>query len=170
VKIYDIFKKTKTQELNVTKREYILMHNESMGVGNSTNVLDSSRSQSAFENINIEHVDFPYLIDRYLDYDEIVQSFIFKNRQYNFPDTYEKGVAHTTTLDRPESNIFLSRQFGTSRGSFITSSITGTSGAYRLNSGLQGPTTFARSSDSSKEESEHELNKSSDSNLIINTK
>lgn len=128
VKIYDIFKKIQTQELTVTKREYILMHNESMGVGNSnSHVLDSNRSQSAFESINIEHVDFSYLIDRYLDYDEIVQSFIFKNRQHTFPENFEKGVAHTATLDRPDSNIFLSRQFGTSRGSFITSSITGTS-------------------------------------------
>lgn len=148
--IFDLFKKTFTQELNVSKREYILMMDESMGMNTVVpSYLDSSRSASAFQDLNIDQVDFNYLIDKYLDYDDIVLSFIFNNRQKDIGNPYGKEMVHTATLERPDSNAFLSRQFGTSRGSFITETITGNSEAFRMNSGVLGATTFARSSDTS---------------------
>lgn len=136
----------------------MLMMDESMGMNSVLpSYLDSSRSASAFKNINIDQVDFNYLIDKHLNYDEIVQCFIFNNRQRDSPNPYGKDMVHTATLDQPaDSNVFLSRQFGTSRGSFITESVTGTSLAYRLTSGVLGPTTFARSSDTDKSVSEEE--------------
>ena len=94
------------------------------------------------------------MIDKYLDYDDIVQSFIFNNRRKEFTNPYGKEKVHTESLDKPDSNGFLSGQFGTSRGSFITETITGNSLNYRLTSGILGPNTFAMSSDSSKSKSE----------------
>ena len=41
--------------------------------------LDSSRSNSAFISYNIDQIDFNYLFDNHLDYDDIVQCFIFNN-------------------------------------------------------------------------------------------
>lgn len=57
---------------------------------------------------------------------------------------------YTLTLDRLDSNALLSHQFGTSRGSFLTESVTGgISVAMRQKSGMIHPSTFVRSSDSS---------------------
>jgi len=52
------------------------------------------------------------------------------------------------TLDKPNLNpALIDQRFGTSRGSFITSSITGNSGI-KWPSEMFGPTTFEKSSDS----------------------
>lgn len=157
VLVYDVLKKAINQEFNISKKEYILMVNGSIGTTSVVdNHIDSSRSISAFNEMEIDQIDFNDLFERFLHYDDIVQSFIFTRQNSNSITPYHKDMAHTATLDRPESNIFLSRQFGTSRGSFITESLTGgTSNAFKMTSGVLGPTTFARSSDTENSVSEN---------------
>lgn len=92
------------------------------------------------------------LIQNYFKYDEVGSKFIFlpsdlinsSKEKLIIPDGSK--VARVSSLQTPNANRGIPINLGTSRGSFLTSSINGNS-LPKLPSDLYHPTTFGRSSD-----------------------
>ena len=74
------------------------MTNDFSGMNFDNTYIDSSRSASTFKNFNVEQVDFNYLIDEYLQYDDVIQAFIFNTRDQQISESYGKEIARTGTF------------------------------------------------------------------------
>lgn len=149
--VYDIFQKDFMQELLVNKREYLILMNEFLKMNIAVpEVIEKSNSAMALKNLKIDIVDFEYLIDIYLSYDDIIQSFIFTSKQKEGSKHGRKPSSNTLGLGDAEGGNFVGRSVGTSRSSLVTESVTKVSAAFKLNTGLLSMTTFAKRSDTSK--------------------
>ena len=113
---------------------------------------DANNEKLRLKNLRIDVVDFEYLIDFYLNYDDIIQTFIFQTKQKEF----NRRISTSNTKDRRDSNPFHARSIGTSRSSIITESGTKISAAFKLNSWILSRTTFAKHSDNSKIEEDED--------------
>ena len=130
--VYDIFKKAFTQELTLTKKEYIIMMNEFLRMNiKIPEDFDTNSDNLRLKNLRIDVIDFEYLIDFYLNYDDIIQTFIFQTKQ---KEEFNRKINTCNTKDRRDSNPFHARSIGTSRSSIITESGTKISAAFKLNS------------------------------------